>query len=338
MPSAIEFTERPQSRHLVMLIGWRQWADAGSMSSGLPQYLIQRSDARRIGSLPPNGYYLFQIPGTHDLVRPVVNFVDGFPRSLKTPRNELFFSGNADDGVIYFLGDEPHLDVESYIGAILDAAQELGVSQIVGFGGVYGELPYDRERLVSCTYSLREMKSDLEALSVTLSDYQGGAAIGSYLCKRASERGMKYASFYAFVPTYDFSNFAEITSSIRIENDFTAWLAVMRRVNRYLDTRFDLSDLEEKSQRLHQMLDEKVDELDNVAPGSGLREYFAELGDAFTEMSFDDDDDTDDATLDDAPPLDDMWESALRHILDDDSAGAGPSRDDGDEPAPPPVG
>jgi hypothetical protein len=40
MPNTVEFTEHPQAKRLYMLAGWRQWADAGSMSSGLPQYLI----------------------------------------------------------------------------------------------------------------------------------------------------------------------------------------------------------------------------------------------------------------------------------------------------------
>jgi hypothetical protein len=68
MPDTVEFTEHPTAKHIYMIVGWRQWADAGSTSSGLPQYLIQKTDARQIGTLSPDGFYLFQIPGTHDLV------------------------------------------------------------------------------------------------------------------------------------------------------------------------------------------------------------------------------------------------------------------------------
>src|SRR5690606_5346996 len=68
MPDRVEIWEKPAAPEVYMLAGWRQWADAGSVSSGLPQYLIQQTGARKIGQIRPDGFYLFQIPGTHDLV------------------------------------------------------------------------------------------------------------------------------------------------------------------------------------------------------------------------------------------------------------------------------
>lgn len=304
MESAVELWERPQAEDMVMIAGWRQWADAGSVSSGLPQYLIQRSQARRIGAINPQGFYLFQIPGTHDLVRPVVRFEDGYPLALETPRNELFFTGDEARGVVILLGDEPQLDIERYAAAFLDVAQALKVRRIVGLGGVYGELPYNRSRLISCIYSLPGLKETLSRLAVQFSDYQGGASIGSYLCRRAGERGQEFVGFYAFVPTYDFAQFPQITNTIRLENDFTAWYDVMRRVNYLLKTHFDLNDLRRKSTQLTQTVDAKIRELDSAAPQLNVREYFERLADEFTEMPFE-------------PPLDDVWEQELRRLLDD---------------------
>lgn len=286
-----------------MLAGWRQWADAGSMSSGLPQYLIKQSKARQIGEMSSDGFYLFQFPGTHDLVRPVVKFDEGFPESLQTPSNEIYYTGNAERGVVIFLGDEPHLDVERYVAAFLDAARELNVKRIIGFGGVYGELPYDKERLISSIYSLPRLKDELAGLAVNLSDYHGGASIGSYICRRAGEQEMEYVSFYAFVPTYDFSNISQLGNTIRIENDYMAWLAAMRRVNYMLNINFDLSHLERKSNRLVKLMDSKVQELEGMAPQLGVREYLAKLSEDFTEMPF--------------QPLDDVWEDELRRLFDD---------------------
>ena len=84
MPETVELWDTPQAERMVMLAGWRQWADAGSLSSGLPKYLVQRSKAQRIGRINNHGFYLYQIPGTHDLVRPVVKFDNGYPRSLES--------------------------------------------------------------------------------------------------------------------------------------------------------------------------------------------------------------------------------------------------------------
>ncbi len=303
MPDAVELHDRPQATHLYLIAGWRQWADAGSMSSGLPQYLVRHTGARRIGSIKPDGFYLFQIPGTHDLVRPVVKFEDGFPQSLETPRNELYYTGDDERGVVIFLGDEPHLDIDRYVASLLDTAQALGVERIISLGGVYGELPYNKERTVSAIYSLPSLRKELDDLAVTLSDYHGGASIGSYLCRRAHERNQAFVGFYAFVPTYDFSSIDPLGNAIRLENDFMAWLGVMRRINYMLKTRLDLSELEQKSKQLIRVVDAKVDEMDRSAPQLGIREYMARLADDFSEVTFD--------------PLGDVWQEELRRLFDD---------------------
>jgi proteasome assembly chaperone (PAC2) family protein len=306
MTDVVEIWEKPESKQIYMLAGWRQWADAGSTSSALPQYLIQQTGAQKIGRIRPDGFYLFQIPGTHDLVRPIVRFEDGYPETLETQRNDFYFTGDDQRGVVIFLGDEPHLDVERYIQALLSAARSLGVKRIIGFGGVYGELPYDKERMISCIYSQAHLKDEAKRLAVNFSDYHGGASIGSYLCRRAAESDMEYLSLYAFVPTYDFSNFIQIGSSIRIENDFMAWLGIMRRVNYMLKTTFDLTDLERKSKRLIELVDDKINELEGMSSQFSVREYMKRLSEEFNEMVFD--------------PLDSVWEEELRRLFDDDES------------------
>ncbi len=139
MPADYEIWESPDPEEIYLVAGWRQWADAGSISSGLPQYLIKRTNARLIGEIHPTGFYLFQFPGTHDLVRPIVKFDEGFPEDLQVRRNEFYLTTIQDKNLVIFSGDEPHLDVERYVTTFLDAAEALGVKRIVGFGGVYGE-------------------------------------------------------------------------------------------------------------------------------------------------------------------------------------------------------
>ena len=195
MSDALEIWERPSAREISMLLGWRQWADAGSTSSGLPAYLVKLLGAAKIGRIRPDGFYLFQFPGTHDLVRPVVRYKEGYPEALETPQNELYYTGNERQGLVILVGDEPHLDIERYVGAILQAARILGVKRMVSFGGVYGELPYDKERMVSCVYSQPHLKEQVKDLAVNLSDYHGGASISSYLCRRSGEQGMDHFGF-----------------------------------------------------------------------------------------------------------------------------------------------
>jgi proteasome assembly chaperone (PAC2) family protein len=303
MPDVLDIWEQPEAKEVYMIAGWRQWADAGSISSSLPRYLAQQTGARKIGTLAGDGFYLFQIPGTHDLVRPTVRFEEGYPEELEVPQNEFYYAGNEERGVVFFIGDEPHQNVEAYVAALLDAAAQFGVQRIVAFGGVYGELPYDKERTISAVYSLRRLKKEIEALAVDLSSYHGGASIGSYVCRRAGDRGMEYVGLYAFVPTYDFSNVAEIGNTIRLENDFMAWRGVVRRVNHMLGVDFDLDDLDEKCYRLVQVIDDKVEELDGISPQLQVRAYMDRLAEDFEEIIFE--------------PLGEVWEAELRRLFDE---------------------
>jgi proteasome assembly chaperone (PAC2) family protein len=307
MPDALNLWEQPKAQQIYMLAGWRQWADAGSVSSELPEYLVRQTKARPIGTIRPDGFYLFQIPGTHDLVRPVVKFDEGYPESLEVRRNELFYTGDEQRGVVIFLGDEPHLDIERYAAAFLQAAKTLGVKRIVGLGGVYGELPYNKERVISCNYSLPHMKEELSRLAVNFSGYHGGASIGSYFCRRAGDQGMEYVGLYAFVPAYSFAEPSLVGNGIRVEHDFMAWLGIMRRVNYMLKTGFDLSDLEQRSEQVVRAMDAKIAELEQTVPQLGVREYLARLSEAFDEVTF--------------APLDDVWENELRQLFDDTDDG-----------------
>lgn len=302
MSDALDLWKKPEAKENYMLVGWRQWADAGSVSSGLPQYLVQLMGAEPIGTIRPEGFYLFQVPGTHDLVRPVVRFKEGYPESLQTPHNDLFYIGDNQRGLVIFVGDEPHLDVERYVGVLLSAGKKMGVKRIVGLGGVYGELPYDKERMVSANFSLPHMNEEMNQLAVSLSDYQGGASIGSYVCRRAGEQGIEYVGLYAFVPSYDFSPVTQIGSAIRLENDYTAWLGVTRRVDYMFKLNLDLSDLEQKSKQLVEVVNAKVDEIEHKAPQLRLRERLRELSAEFKETQF--------------IPLDEVWEDELRRLLD----------------------
>lgn len=304
MSETVELRERPQAKQMYMIVGWQQWADGGAVSSGLPRFLVQETDARKIGNIKPDGFYLFQIPGTHDLVRPIVEFSDGYPENLETPSNTFYYTEQDDIGLVFFTGDEPHMDVERYVQAILDVATELKVQRIITCAGVYGEMPYDKARLVSAIYSNLALKPELDKLSVNYSDYHGGASIGSYLCRRAADADMDCIGLYAFIPTYDFSALFQAAQGIRIENDFGAWHGILRRINHMLKTRFDLTEIEEKYEELTRTIEERINELDAQSPDVGIRAYVEQIAEGFEEVVFD--------------PLEEVWEQEINRLFDDD--------------------
>ena len=295
--------EDPELEEVYMIAGWRQWADAGTISSGLPRYLVKQLDAEKIGIFDIDESYLFQIPGTHDLVRPSVKMDKGYVESLDEPENEIFFAEVAGKGLVIFLGDEPHLNIKKYANAFFELAKRLKVKRIISLGGVYGELPFDKERTVGAIFSLPEMRDEFNNYAVNLSEYQGGSSIGTYLAKSAEKHKAEYVGFYAFVPTYDFSSLSQNMSGLRIENDFIAWKGVMQRINFMLGLEIGLGDLEERCDKLLTAMDEKVDELEKLAPQVGVRDYLDRLSAEFEEQPF--------------APLDDVWEEELRNLFDD---------------------
>jgi proteasome assembly chaperone (PAC2) family protein len=303
MENAVKLWERPLAAETYMIVGWEQWADAGSISSGLPGYLVQKTGARRVGELSPAGFYLFQAPGTHHYLRPQVKLEAGYRKEMDVKKNEFFFAGDAAKGLVIFRGEEPHLDVDRHCDAILDVAQELRVRRVAALGGVYGSMPYDKDREVSCIYSLPWMKPGLEKYAVRFSDYEGGVTIGTYLAHRAEPRNIEVVVFYGFVPAYDFSQTAGEAQGLRIENDYRAWHELMRRLDHMFNLGIGLSDLRRQSEEVTSSMDAKIAELSRTMPKLRIKDYLAKIGKEFTETPF--------------LPLDDLWERELKDIFAD---------------------
>jgi predicted ATP-grasp superfamily ATP-dependent carboligase len=285
-----------------MIAGWSQWADAGTVSSGLPDYLIEQTQAQPVGEIVPGPYYLFQIPGTHHLMRPVVTLKEGYCTALEQRGNQFFYAGDERDGFYVFLGEEPHRNADVYAEALFDAVEELGVKRVVALAGVYGAVPYDKDRNISCVYSLPWMKEELERYAVRFSNYEGGATISMYLADRAEQRGIEFFRFCALVPSYDFSSSVPV-QSVAIGEDYKAWYDLMVRLKHMFGLKLDLSDLDELSQALISDWHDKIEQLARAMPQLDVGAYMEEVYEQFTERSF--------------VALSDVWEDELRDLLDD---------------------
>jgi predicted ATP-grasp superfamily ATP-dependent carboligase len=301
MDQLVEILRRPAAEEIFMIAGWEQWADAGAISSGLPPYLVERTGAEQIGEIKPDGFYLFQIPGTHHFLRPEIKLEEGHRESLAVHANRFFYTGDEQRGLVIFEGEEPHANVERYAEAFLDAVEALGVKRVAALGGVYGAMPYDKAREVHCVYSLPRMKEELSRYAVKFSDYEGGVTISTFIADRAEHRGIEFFAFYVFVPSYDFSQESSMFQGVRLESDSRAWYEVMRRLNYMFGLPIDLSELEQRSEELMTAMDAKMVELEKEMPQLHVRRYLEKVGEGFEEVRF--------------MPLDDMWERELGDIL-----------------------
>jgi hypothetical protein len=251
-----------------------------------------------------DGFYLFQIPGTHHLLRPEVHFEEGYSEQIQPRKNEFYYAELAGKGLVLFIGEEPHMNIDRYAEGLFHAMKELRVRRAALVGGVYGAMPYDKDREISCTYSLRHMKTELSDYAVRFSSYQGGATIGSYIVDAAKAHDLEVFVFNAFVPAYDFSQQAAAVQGVRIEHDYKAWYEIMRRFNHMFGLGIGLADLSRQSEELVASIDDKISELENSLPQINVRGYLAKLAGNFTERPF--------------MPLDDVWERELGDLFDED--------------------
>jgi len=286
-----------------LIAGWNQWADAGKVSSGLPAHLVSMADARQIGGLSSDGFYLFQIPTGHHLMRPVVKLNEGHVESLSEHRNAFYYAHNQGQAFYIFEGDEPHINEAAYADAFLDAIRELGIERIVVVAGVYGAVPYDKDREVSCAYSLPHLKKELERLAVRFSNYDGGSTIGTYLIAKAEERDVEAIAFYSVIPSYDFSQKTLSVQPVVIGEDHKAWYELALRIDHMLGLGLDLSDLASQSQELVNVWQAKLDQLSRTMPQLHIDEYLNKLRDGFEERPF--------------VPLDDVWIEGLKDVFDE---------------------
>ncbi len=301
MDELLQLEEKPVADEIYMVAGWRQWADAGAISSEMPEYLIQQMRGHKIGEIKSDSFYLFQFPGTHHLLRPEIKLVEGHREALETPKNEIYYAGDDRKGLVVFLGDEPQLNIARYAEAFFNIAQELKAKRVVAVGGVYGAVPYDKDRQLSCIYSLPRMKKELSEYALGFSNYQGGATIGSYLSDRAEKLGIEYLVLYGFVPMYDFSQLAPDLKGVMIEQDYKAWYDILTRLNHMFNLGLDLAEVEQDGRELTNSIASQLAELQTQAPQAQIQEYLDQVNDSFEETSY--------------LPLDDAWEKGLDDIL-----------------------
>jgi predicted ATP-grasp superfamily ATP-dependent carboligase len=229
-------------RPTFMVAGFHEWANAGNVSSGIPEYLIGKLPAKKVGHIRKGDFYLFQLPGSHFMFRPPVKYVDGFEEDYHAePVNDFYYAEVGGKGIIVFIGTEPNQREDSYINALLDAAQEFGVRRIILPAGVGGEVPFDKERLVSCTYSLKSMQPELRDYGVSFSNYDRNATIGMVINHYCKEKGIESVRFSARTPSYELS--------LTLTSDKRAMYDIMRRVRYMLGISLDLSDLEKESKQ-----------------------------------------------------------------------------------------
>ena len=241
------------------------------------------------------------------MFRPGMKFEDGYRTEMSGPRNDVYYWSNGKKGLVIFIGDEPHLNIEQYSEAFFEIASELGVKRVAATGGVYAMVPYEKDRRITCNFSLPSMRPLMRDYAVELSDYEGPVSIGSYLNNYAEVLNIEYFAWYGFVPMYDLSRFTQQQQQgISVEEDFKAWLGLTRRFNHLFGMSIDLSDLAQKSEDLDKQIGASIEDAVQQMPHLPIREYLANMTAEFEVVSFE------------APDkVSDVWNDALGDLFKD---------------------
>jgi proteasome assembly chaperone (PAC2) family protein len=266
-----------------MIAGFNQWANAGDVSNGIPEYLIEKLEAKKIGQIHKDDFYLFQLPTSHYMFRPEVKYVDGYEEEYEeSPVNDFYYAEVGDNGLVIFIGTEPIQHEDTYVNILLDGAAELGVKRIVVPSGVGGEVPFGRERRVSCSYSLKPMREDLKDLSVGFSNYDRNATIGMVINHYCKERKLESVCFTALTPNY------ESSLAVVFGDDKRAMYDILRRIRYMFGIELDLSALEKESKLQIAGFENALSKiyLDNPEVESQMTAYMERIEADFEELNF----------------------------------------------------
>ena len=264
-----------------MIAGFNQWANAGNVSSGIPEYLIEKLHAKRVGYISKDGFYLFQLPGSHFMFRPPVKYVEGYEEDYQEePINDFYYAEISEKGLIIFIGTEPNQREDVYVNTLLDGAKELGVKRIIVPAGVGGEVPFDKERLVSGTYSLKQMREELENYALSFSDYNRNATIGMVINHYSKERGIESVRMSARTLSYQIP--------VGISGDKRAMYDILRRIRYMFGIDLDLSDLEKESKQQISDFENALKKLcmDNPELEPQITTYMEQIEEGFEELRF----------------------------------------------------
>jgi len=246
--------KRPKLNSPRLLVGLSGWMDGGQVSTGTVKGLIERLKAERIAEIEPEGFYIYNFPGSMEitsLFRPHTKIKDGLITSYEVPRNVFFCSEEND--LILFVGKEPNLQWREFADCIFSLCSEFNVRTIYFIGSVAGLVPHTREPRIFCSVSDAELKEDFEHYGVKFTNYEGPASIVTYLTTNSRGRDLKMVSLVATIPAY-------------VQGDNPKCIeAVTRRLAGILGLQVELDDLRDVSDEFEKKLSEVVQEQPELA-------------------------------------------------------------------------
>jgi proteasome assembly chaperone (PAC2) family protein len=233
MPTHLRIkSEPPKMPGATLLLALTGWMDGGDVSTGTVKQLMGRREVRRVATIDPDDFYIYNFPGSMEiaaLFRPEVKYDEGVVTRIEMPAN--VFWADEESKLLFFVGREPNLKWQSFADCIFELAKRVGVTRVIFMGSFGGSVPHTREPRLYGSVSEPRLRELLAQFGLRPSDYEGPGSFASLLLHEAPKHKIEMLSLVAEIPSY-----LQGTNPLSIE-------AITRRLAAMLSQPIDLDVL-----------------------------------------------------------------------------------------------
>jgi proteasome assembly chaperone (PAC2) family protein len=224
-----------------MVLALDGWVDGGEAATGSLRFLRRKLKPRKLAEIPAGRFRVYQVPGQLSL-RPYSRVEEGLVKEYRPPRNVFHYWENphGERDIVLFEGSEPNMNWDDYVAAITGVAREFEVSRIYMLGGVLDKTPHTREPAVSSVCTSAGLRDELRVYGIEPVDYEGPGGIRTALVYECQKQSIEMAVLHSRVTYYPEFNMV-------IAHNPKAIRALVRRLNKLLDLRLDLGDLDKET-------------------------------------------------------------------------------------------
>ena len=183
----------PDLRDPVLVVALSGWVDAGLAGAGAAAVLSDQLESA-------GGFGRVDLTDIVDLqqTRPSVHLVDGATREITWPAIDLI-AGRAGRDVVLCRGPEPSLRWGAFSDELVQMSQRIGVSMMLGLGGMPTLVSHRRPVTVLATATSRSLAQEVGAWRA---DYTGPTGAQTALQVAFGDAGIPGVGLWAQVPHY----------------------------------------------------------------------------------------------------------------------------------------
>lgn len=185
-----------------MVIAFSGWNDAGEAATGAASHLLASwtdpsTDVvpELIAEFDPEDFYDFQVN------RPMIDVDESNIRSLTWPGTQVFGlrTPTLEHDFLVVRGVEPSMKWKTFVGDILDLADDCEVDLVITLGSMLADAPHTRPITVSGSGAHPDIA---RRLGVEISKYEGPTGILGVIQDACVRRGIDAVSLWAAIPHY----------------------------------------------------------------------------------------------------------------------------------------